>query len=559
MKKLFLFALALILLPVSAMAADINVPGDQPTIQAAIDAAHNGDTILIAAGTYTGPDNRNLKTKGKTLTIKSVSGPADCVIDCQGEGQGFSIPPSTRAVVHLEGLTIRNGYSGSSGGAIYADRARLEAVDCIFEGNRAVFDGGAVYATHQPASFTRCIFNNNSVAYEGGAVSASYSTFDFVNCQFSQNQASKGRGGAVYSPFDNHDYPAKIKFINCSFSRNHAKNEGGALWCYIRYPGDQVDVKNCILWDNTAQLGDQIHEDVKKPLTVTYSIIQGGRAGAGNLGADPLFVDPDNHDLHLQTGSPAIDAGTADGAPANDLAKQPRPAGSGIDIGTYEHQQAATPPYDEGQYNYYLPYYSSAGFWTGIGVTNANPDQQTQLQATVYSSAGEVIDQQTETISAHGQSSFAVGEGLNTSGWVRVNSHDPLYGLAFIGGAKAGQNNLMADVSFVNQLSRCLVIPHIAQTTAWDTVIYLCNPNDAEADINLKYVDMQGHEQKTATRKIAARGSGQYPLASLFPNLGDLEGHIEIDAGQPVAAFALYYNLKEGGLYYAGIDAEPCR
>jgi len=60
--------------------------------------------------------------------------------------------------------------------------------------------------------------------------------------------------------------------------------------------------------------------------------------GNGNLYGDPLFVSPawgGDGDYHLQEGSPAIDAGTAEGAPADDLEGHPRDAAP--DIGAYEH------------------------------------------------------------------------------------------------------------------------------------------------------------------------------------------------------------------------------
>ncbi len=651
MKKLFCtLVLLAALTPFPATAATIQVPQDRPTIQAAIDAAGNGDVIMLAAGTYTGKGNYNLKTQGKELTIKSVSGPAACLIDCQGQGQGFNI---RFGLVTLEGLSIKNGFSGSGGGGIYAEKAELRITDCIFAGNRAAFDGGAVLVTQRRAVFTNCIFTNNHAFLAGGAISLTYAAFSFTNCTFTGNSA--GQGGAVVAPVDNRDWPTNCNFINCTFAGNSATQKGGAISCFILYPRDMMTLKNCILWGNSAPQGAQVYEDPKKPLTIAWCDIQGGRPGEGNLDSDPLFVDPAGHDLHLMENSPAIDAGTAAGAPAFDLDGNPRPNGAGIDMGAYEYRPstppadtppvinsftaapdhgpiplqvsfvclatdpdggsiveyrwdfdndgtpeqtttvntasytypgtgphtavctvvddegtAATstglvitveppvPPYEEGEYNYYVPYFSAAGnFWTGLGIANASSDQETSLQATVYNQAGRRVKTETRIIAARGQAAFQVGKGLQTPGWVRVNSHQPLYGLAFVGGA--GPHLMMADVPFIEQngLSPCLVIPHIAQTEAWDTSIFICNPNPDRVTVTISFINEQGELRGSKKYPIRKMGSGAFPLATVFPGR-KLDGRIEISATGKVAAFALYTDLKSGGYNYAGIDAREC-
>jgi len=68
-------------------------------------------------------------------------------------------------------------------------------------------------------------------------------------------------------------------------------------------------VSNCIFWDNTASSGSQIYYDGTSSATVSYSDVQGGWPGTGNINADPLFLDPDDGDLCLLAGSPCIDAG----------------------------------------------------------------------------------------------------------------------------------------------------------------------------------------------------------------------------------------------------------
>jgi hypothetical protein len=113
--------LFLLALPVTGSAAVIHVPGDQPTIQAGIDAAADGDTVLVASGIYTGPGNKNLDFMGKAITVKSEHGAEFCVINCEIEGRGCHFHSGEGADSILEGFTIRNGYVTDRGGGIYCE------------------------------------------------------------------------------------------------------------------------------------------------------------------------------------------------------------------------------------------------------------------------------------------------------------------------------------------------------------------------------------------------------------------------------------------------------
>lgn len=90
-------------------------------------------------------------------------------------------------------------------------------------------------------------------------------------------------------------------------------------------------VLNTILWGNSPR---QLYGSGTIP--VTYSDIQGGWTGEGNIDADPLFVDANNSIYYLKSGSPCLSKAKCDGAPATDKDGRPRPLGSGCDIGCYE-------------------------------------------------------------------------------------------------------------------------------------------------------------------------------------------------------------------------------
>ena len=84
------------------------------TIQAAIDAAMDGDTVLAADGTYTGSGNKNILFYGKAITVKSENGPWNCIIDGENNGRGFNFTNEEGENSVLSGFTIINGYAGLS-------------------------------------------------------------------------------------------------------------------------------------------------------------------------------------------------------------------------------------------------------------------------------------------------------------------------------------------------------------------------------------------------------------------------------------------------------------
>src|SRR5260370_1770191 len=87
----------------------INVPATQPTIQAASNAARNGDTVIVAPGTYT----ENINFGGKAITVTSSGGPSVTIIDGGAHGSvvPFNSGETTSSV--LSGFTIQNGTSQS--------------------------------------------------------------------------------------------------------------------------------------------------------------------------------------------------------------------------------------------------------------------------------------------------------------------------------------------------------------------------------------------------------------------------------------------------------------
>lgn len=116
------------LLPSLAGAVTLNVPSAEcPTIQAGVDSAQVGDTVLVADGTYIGDGNRDLEFQGKDIILRSQSGPESTIIDCEGSVEenhrAFCLARLESADCLIEGFTIRNVYNVFGGDAVYIVRS----------------------------------------------------------------------------------------------------------------------------------------------------------------------------------------------------------------------------------------------------------------------------------------------------------------------------------------------------------------------------------------------------------------------------------------------------
>jgi hypothetical protein len=257
--------------------------------------------------------------------------------------------------------------SAKSGGGIFNDYNSSPAVtNCTFTANSAIGDfsgGGGMYNGGDSLTVTNCTFSNNSANWGGGGMyNSSNPTVD--GCTFSANSAKYG--GGMYN-YDNSS-PA---VTNCTFSGNSANWGGGGMFNYYE---SSPTVTNCILWGNTAPNGPQIYNYSSNP-AITYSDIEGGWTGTGNINADPCFassgywdpngtpadanddfwVDGDYH-LKSQAGrwepatqawirddvtSPGIDAGD----PSSPIGLEPFPNGGIINMGAYGGTEEASKSY----------------------------------------------------------------------------------------------------------------------------------------------------------------------------------------------------------------------
>ena len=371
-------------------AAVIRVPADQRTIQAGIDVAAEGDTVLVAPGTY----YEALDFLGKEITVTGVA-PTDTsivsgtIVDAQssydnpksvvsfvnGEGIGATLsgltltggmgtgtPGNTvgggvvcrNASPRLEHLVVRNnaafgnGVNGRGGG-IYLDGGASSISRCRVLANTAEDQGGGIYiGDAEGTSIQGCLIRNNeSLERGGGGIFVRRGFSAITLCWIEANYVHRSGGGMTLTQF------ASVTVSSCVFTKNYALESGGGVFSnwgstgslvqctvfandseqsgggvFAQFGNGAMSLSNCIVWENEHE--DVV--DVSDSLSISYCDIDGGWNGNGNIDADPLFVNPENGDYHLGLDSPCVDAGD----PATfDACMPPGLGGPRADMGAY--------------------------------------------------------------------------------------------------------------------------------------------------------------------------------------------------------------------------------
>jgi parallel beta-helix repeat protein len=267
-----------------AVAKVIHVPGDQPTIQAGIGAASNGDTVLVAPGTYF----ENINFDGKEIIVNSSGGAKTTIIDGSNTAPVVTISSGEGRNAVLRGFTLRNGTStastGFDGGGIFISNSSPTVVGNVVKNNTACNGGGGIAVEFSSATiFANVITHNSQSGCSGGTggggvnVGGAGSAVIAANVIANNSWSSAAGGGMTLFA------AGTPTIVNNVIAGNTAFDQGGGIWIV----NDSVAVvTQNLMFKNTAGQGGGIYLSIPSgsvgPTLVNNTIAQNSAPGGGS-------------------------------------------------------------------------------------------------------------------------------------------------------------------------------------------------------------------------------------------------------------------------------------
>ena len=208
--------------PAATYTVDPSGSGNALTIQAGIDLASVGDTVLVVPGIYSGVGNTSVDFGGRKLTLVSTGGCGVTTIDCGDTTRAFYLHSAEPMGTLVEGFAVINGHAEYGGAVRIRSQARPTFRNCAFRGNLATERGGAIAVGTGSALVGENLSFKDNISAGGGAIYTFESHLRLEDCEFTGNSA--GGGGAIYLYSG---YSAEI--TECEFVGNEATQYGGAI------------------------------------------------------------------------------------------------------------------------------------------------------------------------------------------------------------------------------------------------------------------------------------------------------------------------------------------
>ena len=211
----------------ATITVDDNGPADYSTIQAAINAAVDGDVVLVKPGTYTATGTAAVVDfRGKAITVRSESGASTTIIDGQDLRRCVVAYTNEGAATRIDGFKIQRGRA-AIGAGMYAAGASPTILNCLFESNWALGGpaaGGGLRLSDSSSAVIDCVFNENRAEISGGGLHVANGAPILSGCSFTTNHSQRGSGAYLFSD--------TTSISNCTFTANNGfwpGEDGGGI------------------------------------------------------------------------------------------------------------------------------------------------------------------------------------------------------------------------------------------------------------------------------------------------------------------------------------------
>jgi len=241
----------------------LRVPEDQPTIQAAIDAALPGETVVVAPGFW----DERIHIRDKAITLRGVSGAERTTLSGTGSaGPVITVEGALARGTRIEGLTVSGGYgehghgilvrgadlalresrlerNASSG--VFNDGGEVTLFGCTLDSNTSPVAGGGVRAMGGDTTLVNCTISRNAAGTFGGGLFAEGGRLQVIDSRITANRTTSGAwGGGMWAE------RTDVFASGSSFSGNSSIESGGAA--YLR--GGTADLFRCDFAGNTSEM-----------------------------------------------------------------------------------------------------------------------------------------------------------------------------------------------------------------------------------------------------------------------------------------------------------------